>query len=392
MSKHYIVYSNKLSFKPGTAHEIHDVLCADAAANLGYSSVLVYPDPSQSFVNPLELLTPFRPRKPDSKFVEFYNVQDRLKVAPLPKPWPIDRFGGKWTNSSTVICKYYFPFHILPSTQAIHTRDWNFVKAAVKNKVPTIYERHYFQKTPFEPEIANNPFLKVVITQSEPIRQSAIQAGIPPEKAIWMHNGFDRAFIERQPEDAEAWRKELLANGCEHLVVYSGALRRFKGIEVLIDAAKFLPQVQFALTGGTDEEVKSYQQLAKDKQVENVNFLGWILPRSRLVSLLQAADVLAHPHCAGQAAEFTNPVKFFQYMAAGTPIVTTEITPLMPFKSSPMIADWCEPDNPKALAESIQHTLKTYPRKVEGYLESINFARQFSWEERAAKIMSYIDN
>lgn len=94
---------------------------------------------------------------------------------------------------------------------------------------------------------------------------------------------------------------------------------------------------------------------------------------------------------SGNAANFTNPVKFFQYMAAGTPLVITEIPPLMVFKDSPLIAGWCEPDNHHQLAECIQHVLQKYPRKVEGYAASIDFAHQFSWENRTAKILSYVD-
>jgi len=38
-----------------------------------------------------------------------------------------------------------------------------------------------------------------------------------------------------------------------------------------------------------------------------------------------------------------------------------------------------------------EYVLATYPRRVEGYADSINFARQFSWEERTHKILSYLD-
>ncbi|MBD2663965.1 hypothetical protein B6N60_05036 [Richelia sinica FACHB-800] len=387
---HYIFFSSQLSFQADTAHEIHDVLCASAAANLGYSSVLVYPDRQNKTVNPLALFYPYKIQQPDAKFMEFYDADAKLKVAALRLPWPIDRVGGKFTDSNTVITKYYFPFHILPQTKIVHTRNWNFVKAAVKNKTPTIYERHYFADKDFEKEIVSSPYFEIAITQSEPIRQSLIEKGIPPEKVVWLHNGFNQSFLNRQPQAADKWRQELLTNGRKHLVVYSGALYPFKGIDVLIDAAKELPEIQFAITGGTDSQVQNYQQQARDKHVENVKFLGWILPRDRLVSLFQASDILAHPHCSGKSADFTNPVKFFQYMASGTPIVATEILPLMEFKKSPLIASWCEPDNSHKLAETIRHTLEKYPRKIEGYVKTIDFAQQFSWENRITKILSYV--
>lgn len=52
----YIFYTRELSLQPDTAHEIHDVLCANAAANLGYSSVLMYPDKKKSSANLLSLI------------------------------------------------------------------------------------------------------------------------------------------------------------------------------------------------------------------------------------------------------------------------------------------------------------------------------------------------
>lgn len=388
MPKYYVVYSAKISLQADSAHEIHDVMCANAVANLERAAILVYPDLHQNFY-PFSLLHPFQTRNPDQNFIEFYNVQEKLEVATLPIPNSLHKLDKKWQIFRKLIYQYYLPFHVFPKTEIIHTRDWNCVKAAVRNGIPTIYEKHYFQNLPYEPDIVGSPYLKIAITQSEPIRQSLIQAGMPSKKVVCLHNGFSPEFTIRQPQVALNWRQGLLPNERQYLAVYSGALYRFKGIDLLIDVAKELPDVQFAITGGTVEQVNKYRQLARDKQVQNIEFLGWILPRSRLISLLQAADILVHPHCSGEAANFTNPVKFFQYMASGTPILTTEIPPLMPFKSAPLAAVWCQPDNPTEFAKYLQYALQIYPRKPEGYTQNIRFSRQFTWEERALKIMNY---
>jgi glycosyltransferase involved in cell wall biosynthesis len=128
----------------------------------------------------------------------------------------------------------------------------------------------------------------------------------------------------------------------------------------------------------------------KDKQVNNATFLGYV-QHEQLPSLLQAADILAHPHLSGQAATFTSPLKFFEYLSSGTPIVATEIPPLMEFKTANIVAGWCETDNADAYTRCLQRALETHPRKPDGYSEQIEFARQFSWESRLAKIMSYVD-
>jgi glycosyltransferase involved in cell wall biosynthesis len=389
LKKHYIYFIGEELPQP-EAHLVQSTNAANAAANLGYSTVLVYPDKKAKLTNLANLARPFQPRQTPIELVKYYNLHDKLKVAPLPMPWPIDHFRGKFTDSNTIASKYYLPFHILPTTKLVHSRNWNFVKAAIKNGIPAIYEHHHHEDKPFESEIVTNPLLQIAVTVVNTIRESMIKNGMPPEKVIKLHNGFNRLFMERQPEKAAEWRQKLLRDESQKLVVYAGALQQFKGIDVLIDVANEMSDVQFACAGGKPPEVEYYQQLVKEKQVHNIKFLGYVL-HNELASLLQAADILAHPHCSGKAATFTSPLKLFDYFASGTPIVSTEIPSLVEFQDTQAIAAWCEPDNPNKFAQCLKRVLETHPRKIDGYADSIEFVKQFSWENRAAKILSYVD-
>jgi len=391
MSKYYVFFTRNILPQPNVASLVQVAHSANAAANLGYPAVLVYLRKGWSALNPVDLLFPFQPRKPEDKLAKIYNIQDKLKVADLPMPWPIDRWDSKWTSSSTIVSKYYLPIHLLKSTQIVHTRDWNFVKAAVKNGIPAIYEQHHHEDKQFESEIVRNPLFQISVTVADTVRDSMILNGMPPEKVITLHNGFNQLFLARQTEAAQNWRQQLLEDDRQHLAVYAGGLYPFKGVDMLVDVAKELPGVQFAIAGGDSSQVTAYQQLAKSKQVNNIKFLGY-LPQNQLASLLQAADVLTHPHCLTEAATFTSPLKFFDYMASGTAIVATEIASLMEFKSGNIAATWCEPDNPHQFAQSIRDSLTKYPRKSEGYAETLNFVKQFSWENRIERILSYVDD
>jgi glycosyltransferase involved in cell wall biosynthesis len=387
--KNYIFFIREELPKP-EAHLVQSTNAANAAANIGYSTVLVYPNKGQSALNPINLIHPFNPQPTPESLIKYYNLHEKLKVATLPMPFPIDYIKNKFTSSNTIVCKYYLPFHISRTTKLVHSRDWNFIKAAIKNGIAAVYEHHHHENKKFESEIVNNPLFQISITVADTIRETMIENGMPPEKVIKLHNGFNRFFMERQPEKANQWRQKLLQQGREKLVVYAGALRQFKGIDILIDVAKTMPDIQFACAGGNESEVNHYQQLSQDKQVNNINFLGYVLHES-LASLLQAADILAHPHCLGEAATFTSPLKLFDYFASGTPIVSTEIPSIMEFKNTKAMAAWCEADNPKAFAESLKKVLQSHPRKIEGYSETIDFVQQFSWEKRAEIILSHVD-
>ncbi|HLP89808.1 MAG TPA: glycosyltransferase [Nostocaceae cyanobacterium] len=387
--KNYVFFIGEELPKP-EAHLVQSTNAANGAANLGYSTVLTYPQKGLPALNPINLVRPFRPRKPPQELVEYYNLHDKLQVSALPMPWPIDHWQSKFTDSNTIATKYYFPLHILPTTKLVHSRNWNFVKAAVRNGIPAIYEHHHHEDKPFDQDIVKSPLFQIAVTVIDTIRETMIANGMPSEKVITLHNGFNRLFIERQPEKAQAWREKLLQNQREYLVVYSGALQQFKGIDVLIEVAKEMPNVQFACAGGKPAEVEYYQKLAQQQQVPNIAFLGYLL-HNQLPSLLQAANILAHPHCSGQAATFTSPLKLFDYFASGVPVVATDIPSLTQFKTTDAIAAWCEPDHPHQFAQALQQVLTQYPRKITGYEHLIKFVQQFSWENRAAKILSYVD-
>ena len=389
MGKYYIVFTRTVLPQPDAAHLVRDVNSANAAANLRYATVLVYLQRGLSALDPRAWLHAFRPREPDDELAKFYNIQECLQVATLPIPWPIDRIGRRWINSIKITTEYFFPVHILPHAGMIHTPDWDLIKAAVRNGVPVIYERDHYRERPYEPDIVNSPLFQVTVTVDERVRENMIQNGMPPGKILKLHNGVNRSFFTRQPEAAEAWREQLLGER-QYLVVYSGALYRFKGVDLLIDAARELPHIQFVLAGGSDFQVRAYRKQSAAGQAGNVTFLGHVT-HERLVSLLQAADALVYPHCSGNAATLGSPLKFFEYLASGAPMVATEVPHVTEFKLSQLVIGWCPPDNVGQLARSIEHTLMTYPRRMEGYSASIQFARQFSWENRMSTILSHVD-
>jgi glycosyltransferase involved in cell wall biosynthesis len=387
--KYYTFFTASALPQSNAAYLVHDVNSANAAANLGYPTILAYYRHGLTAWNPIDWLLPFRPSAPPQEVISYYQVQEKLQAIQLSMPLPT-QVGGKWTNPSTFACKYYFPTHILQKTKILHTLDWNLVKTAVKRGIPVIYEREHHQKNPYEPEIVNSPFFQVAVTVADAIRDNMIANGMPPEKTVKLHLGYNKFFLERQPAQAEAWRKKLLMNGRQHLVVYAGGLYRFKGVDLLIEVAKTLPQVQFVMAGGDATKVQEYQTRAQTQQAHNVSFIGYVL-HEELPSLLQAADILAHPHLAGEAASFTSPLKFFDYITSGTPIVASEIPPLMEFKSSNTVAAWCEPDRPDQFAQCIRQVLQSHPRPPGGFESQSSLLKEYSWENRIAKILSYVE-
>lgn len=388
MSKHYLFFTRNVLPQPA-AHLAQTANSANAAANLGYDTVLACYQPLDQREG-ATVFAPFRPELASAELTRFYNLQHRLKVAALPIPSPFCQDRGRWLNSSTLVTKYYLPWHLRSRLQLVQSRDWNFVEAAVRHRIPAIYEHHHHEEKEFPVAIVRSPYFQVAVTIAESVRQTMIHGGMPPEKAIWLHNGCNQAFGVRQPERASQWRQQLLGDRRTALVVYAGGLNWFKGLGLLFDAAAQLPMVQFALAGGNAEQVASFHAELMARQLYNVKLLGF-LPQRDLAALLQAADLLLHPHRASQEASFTSPLKFFDYLASGTPIVATDIEPLREFRDLGAIAAWTEPDHTGQCVDAIRHSLAQCPRPADGFPTPTHLLQRFSWETRIQRILDHVE-
>ena len=372
-NKYYIFFRRELPLKPcaDIAHYIHDVQCANAALNLGHKAVMVYCNESSKLNKVFKFVFPFQLKKAGKQFQDFYGASRELDMVAIPSKNPL------------LLTKYYFPFHVAPRAKLVHTQDFLIAETAARCKVPVVYEQHYLQKYSFKKDVVQNHFFKLAVCQSEITHQNLIKNGMPEDKVVCMHNGFNPVFLTRQPDKAKEWRNELLNTNERYLAVYSGALYGFKGIDTIIKTAEKLPDIKFVLTGGTNKQLMHYRELAKD--IKNIIFLGWLKPRSRLISLFQAADVMLHPHLS-RHGDYTDPVKFFQYLASGTPIVATDLPFLSEFRSQNLALTICKPDNVYEFVRGVSEAILKYPKKIEGYAENVELAKQFTWEKRMEKI------
>jgi glycosyltransferase involved in cell wall biosynthesis len=385
---HYLFFVRDELPKP-EAHLIQPVQCANAAANLGYAAWLVYLDRRSNAWQLQRWIRP-RPRPVGADFARFFNIQPQLPGLTLAMPWPIDRIKHKLTNSSTIACKYYWPVCLRSATALVHTRDWNFAKAALKSQIPVIFECHHLDPQPFEPEFAHSPWLQAVVTVIDTVQANIVERGIPAEKVHVVPNGLNQNFLQRDPEAATRWRQRLLADNYQKLAVYAGALYPFKGIDLILDIAPQFPRVKFALAGGPAEQQAHYRQMIQARHLDNVELVGF-LAQQDLAHLLQGADVLLHPHLLGPASTFTSPLKLFDYIAAGPPIVASRIPSLVGPPFAELIDSWCAPDQPRAFVECLRELLTREDRPPAGFTRDARVLQPFSWEARIETILAKVD-
>ncbi|HZM16524.1 MAG TPA: glycosyltransferase family 4 protein [Candidatus Krumholzibacteria bacterium] len=129
-------------------------------------------------------------------------------------------------------------------------------------------------------------------------------------------------------ERADAWRERLWVAGAEEFLVgFMGRVRPWHGVELLIDAVAGLgPEAGVSLcVVGADREVgPGLTQRARERGLDGRFRCLEPVPHDVAPQVLQAMDVLVAPYPQLERFYFS-PLKVFEYMAAGKPIVASAI-------------------------------------------------------------------
>ena len=180
-------------------------------------------------------------------------------------------------------------------------------------------------------------------------------------------NGVDLERYKDLPNPSEA-RRQL--NLKENLTVgFTGHFYAGRGMDLLFELARALPNINFLWAGGTPEAVNEWRAKLNAANVLNVTLTGFI-ENSRLPLVQSAADILLMPYSraisasSGQdIAEVINPMKMFEYMAAERAIITSDL-PVIREVLNESNAVFCPPDDVVAWKNAIEDLLAYEPRRL----------------------------
>jgi glycosyltransferase involved in cell wall biosynthesis len=172
-------------------------------------------------------------------------------------------------------------------------------------------------------------------------------------------------------------------------VYYLGQLYPWKGADLLVDAMGYLPGASLVIVGGLAAEPdldRLKKKVAALGFSDRVFFRGYLAPPD-LPAEREKAEVVVIPHAESRTArEFTSPLKLFEALAAGRPIVATDLPSVREILTHGENALLVPPGDPRQLAAAIQTVLADRAlaeRLASGAFET---ARHYSWEARAEKI------
>lgn len=348
---------------------------------------------------PVEMLIPIQAKglfNPKYKVVDeiykYYNIERGLKFKQIPtipaSDLRIEKFTHFWAAPFYTLFKKY---------DIIYTRN-EFAAAfcfLVGKKV--IFETYRRLGVEYPNAIqriakwAKKDHFLGIITHSHLSANSMIEQGMPAEKMLVLHNGFDQADMEPVLSKTAA-RKKLNLPENDTLVVYTGNMQKNKGIESLVDIAALCPKHKFVMVGGTDTDLERLKTYAKEKNTDNLIWTGRV-PILDVSQYLYAADCLIIPPISAPLQKFGRtvlPFKVFPYLASGRPTLapaTADIQELMIHKENAILA---EPDNIEIAAKELNELLGDMEFCEQLGAAAKKSGESLTWDARAKKMIDWI--
>ncbi len=340
----------------------------------------------------------------------------RLQIVPLPL-LRLDRLAHLEIHARLAVANWSYGLLCLadllrcrPRPDLVLARDprlaWMFLRTRSLHRRPVIYEVHEI----FSTRPRDNRSLDPADIWGVADRTRRLERAVFAEADLLAPLTRCSADLLRQEHGVEAWRIAAVPDGTMspegglprrgpggREVVYAGQLYSWKGVDVLLRAVARLPDVTLSVLGGlstrdgTDPDLARCRALAERLGIGGrVTFHGFV-PHARVRGRLEgaAAGVVPLPDRL-MSRYFTSPLKVFDYMAAGVPIVASDLPALREVLTDEENALLVTPDEPDGLARAIERLLGDPALADRLRRRAFADVAAYTWDRRAERIIEAV--
>jgi glycosyltransferase involved in cell wall biosynthesis len=224
------------------------------------------------------------------------------------------------------------------------------IPGVLEVNAPLIDEQSAYRELidrPLAEDVSRRAFFAATLICAVSDGVAAYLRGFPEAdgKVVVMPNGVNAArFLDRPPP-------ALPGQNGVFTIGFVGTLKPWHGLGVLAEAFKdfhVLHQTsRLLIVGNGPERPRLEEQLA----ASNVIFTGAVAP-DKIPALLASMDLAVAPYPKIEPFYFS-PLKLYEYMAAGLPVVASRIGQIEKVIEHAVTGWLVEPGNPKALSEAM---------------------------------------
>lgn len=341
------------------------------------------------------LTVPFRFNKRKEDPFVFYNIKKNFGIKKIFSfdLMPLDKIFGRISFYAQV-CTFGLGFFLRrKSAKAdyIYCRDGILLPFILKLGLPVIYEAHNLSDKNIVQQKKYWGKCHRIVVISRGLEKIFRESGVPEERILVAPDGVDLREFNIN-ETKEKCRRILNLPVDKKIVLYSGHLYDWKGANILKQVARKCAKdrnIEFLFVGGTEFDLGRFR--SDITGAENIKLLGF-KPHKEIPYYLKAADVLVLPNSGREAISrlYTSPLKLFEYMAAETTIVASNLPSIREILDEKS-AIFFRPDDADDLAEKILYVLENYEAIKNLAHDARKKVSLYTWDRRAEKILNFIN-
>ena len=186
-----------------------------------------------------------------------------------------------------------------------------------------------------------------------------------------------------------AIRKTLDIGDRRQILLYSGAITFNRGLENVIKALAFLPEIHFVIMGyGSDVYKEKLMDAAIEKGVsDRFSFFGPV-PSDQVIHYAAGADIgIAPIENVCLSYYYCSPNKLFEYLLAGLPVITSNFPELSRIITDYQLGDTFDPGRPEDIARAVSTVMATPDKWRHSPEVTRSITSVYSWENQSKKLI-----
>jgi len=194
------------------------------------------------------------------------------------------------------------------------------------------------------------------------------------------------------PVDYEHITPASLSGSGQLKIGYCGHLYPGRGGELLIEVARQRPDYDFHFVGGEPTDIDRLRVLAAG--TANIFFHGFVAPQE-VATYLAAFDLLVAPyqkrvevHGGSDTSRWMSPMKLFEYMDAGKPIVISNLPALSEVVTNEQQALLIDPEDTTAWCRALDRLTDSGFRQRLGENARQLVRQRYTWKLRVERILN----
>ena len=264
---------------------------------------------------------------------------------------------------------------------------------AIHNKINFGIELHNpigsaSQERAFKYMLKKKSLKKIVVISEELKRYYQKRYNIKPNRIMVAPDAAD--IVEVIPNND----LKLVNQDNGFNIGYIGHLYKGKGMEIISQLAKQLPDCNFHIVGGTSEDIEHWKKVTT--KCKNIYYYGYV-PHSETTQYGALFDIVLAPYMnkvygarnntSMNLSQWMSPLKLFEYMSLGKPIITSNLPVIREILNDGETAFLCDSKNISQWVEAIKYCMNNKEKaKLIGLRAKDKFEKKYTWDIRAKNI------